>query len=226
MFKILIFISQALANPSIGPTAFPVFLKEGFSSILEFEESPSQVVLGDQNLFLVEKLNRSIVIKPLSPYATTNMFVYFKTKETKLFLLTASEEADPTYYKKFDSDTQKTEASKEASVPKKYKKGLHVKSSILDSKKDYLTIDLVVAADSMGKLSPSWDLVRIKYNDRIINPSKVWSERREAQRDSFVKARLIFTKPNIPANFKAVSLIVPLKGVSKPLTAYLNGAKR
>jgi hypothetical protein len=226
MFKILIFISQALANPSIGPTAFPVFLKEGFSSILEFEESPSQVVLGDQNLFLVEKLNRSIVIKPLSPYATTNMFVYFKTKETKLFLLTASEEADPTYYKKFESDTQKPKAPKEASTPKKYKKGLHVKSSILDSKKDYLTIDLVVAADSMGKLSPSWDLVRIKYKDRIINPSKVWSERREAQRDSFVKARLIFTKPNVPANFKDVSLIVPLKGVSKPLNAYLNGAKR
>jgi hypothetical protein len=226
MFNILIYISQALANPSIGPTAFPVFLKEGFSTILEFEESPSQVVLGDQNLFLVEKLNRSIVIKPLSPYATTNMFVYFKTKETKLFLLTASEEADPTYYKKFESDPQKPRAPKEANVPNRYKKGLHVKSSILDSKKDYLTIDLVVAADSMGKLSPSWDLVRIKYKDRIINPSKVWSERREAQRDSFVKARLIFTKPNIPANFKDVNLIVPLKGVSKPLTAFLNGAKR
>ncbi len=221
-----IVLAQVALAANATPTTFPVFLKEGFSSILEFEEAPSQVVLGDQNLFLVEKLNRSIVIKPLSPYATTNMFVYFKSKETKLFLLTASEEAEPTYYKKFDDEVKKSLDSGKVAVPVKYSKGLHLKSSDYDSKKDYLTIDFIIAADSSGKLSPSWDLIRIKHKDRIVNPMKVWSERREAQRDSFVKARLIFTKPNIPADFKDVSIIVPIKGISKPYTAELKGSRR
>lgn len=221
-----IVLAQVALAANATPTTFPVFLKEGFSSILEFEEAPSQVVLGDQNLFLVEKLNRSIVIKPLSPYATTNMFVYFKSKETKLFLLTASEEAEPTYYKKFDDEVKKSLDSGKVAVPLKYSKGLHLKSSDYDSKKDYLTIDFIIAADSSGKLSPSWDLIRIKHKDRIVNPMKVWSERREAQRDSFVKARLIFTKPNIPADFKDVSIIVPIKGISKPFTAELKGVRR
>ena len=221
-----IVLAQVALAANATPTTFPVFLKEGFSSILEFEEAPSQVVLGDQNLFLVEKLNRSIVIKPLSPYATTNMFVYFKSKETKLFLLTASEEAEPTYYKKFDDEIKKSLDAGKVAVPVKYSKGLHLKSSDYDSKKDYLTIDFIIAADSSGKLSPSWDLIRIKHKDRIVNPTKVWSERREAQRDSFVKARLIFTKPNIPADFKNVSIIVPIKGISKPFTGELKGVSR
>ena len=101
MKLIAILFSQMAFAMNVGPTTFPVFLKEGFSSILEFEEAPTQVVLGDQNLFQIEKLNRSIIIKPLTAYATTNMFVYFKGKETKLFILTASEETEPTYYKKF-----------------------------------------------------------------------------------------------------------------------------
>lgn len=155
MKLLTIVLAQIALAANATPTTFPVFLKEGFSSILEFEEAPSQVVLGDQNLFLVEKLNRSIVIKPLSPYATTNMFVYFKSKETKLFLLTASEEAEPTYYKKFDDEIKKSLDAGKVAVPVKYAKGLHLKSSDYDSKKDYLTIDFVIAADSTGKLSPS-----------------------------------------------------------------------
>jgi hypothetical protein len=226
MFLISLFVSQALASTSMGPTTFPVFLKEGFSTILEFEEAPTQVVLGDQNLFQVERLSRSIVIKPMVPYATTNMFVYFKSKETKLFLLTASEESEPTYYRKFQAFIPKVAEKPKVSIPLKYKRGLHINGSEFDKKKDYLTIDFVVAADSSGKVSPSWDLIRLKHKDRVLSPTKLWSERREAQRDSYVKARLIFAKPNVPADLKNVTLIVPTKGSANSLTENLKGLKR
>lgn len=208
------------------PTAFPVFLKEGFSSILEFEESPTQVVLGDQNLFLVERLGKSIIIKPLTPYATTNMFVYFKAKDTKLFILTASEESEPTFYKKFDTPVlPNAENSKTPIVVRKYPKGIKVTSSSYDPKKDYLTVDFIVAADSTGKIAPSWDLIRLKYKDKVISPSKLWSERKEAQRDSHIKARLIFTKPNVPADLKDVGIVVPSKGEAKPFTEKLKAGR-
>jgi hypothetical protein len=226
MFLLSLFVAQAIASPSMGPTTFPVFLKEGFSTILEFEEAPTQVVLGDQNLFQVERLNRSIVIKPMVPYATTNMFVYFKSKDTKLFLLTASEESEPTYYKKFASFVPKPAEKPKVLVQTKYKRGLHIRASDFDKKKDYLTVDFIVAADSTGKVAPSWDLVRLKHKDRAINPTKLWSERREAQRDSFLKARLIFAKPNVPSDLKDVSLIVPIKGASSAWSEKLNGAKQ
>ena len=225
MLVLFFIFSQAFATPGMGPAAFPVFLKEGFSSILEFEEAPTQVVLGDQNLFQVEKLNRSIVIKPLSSYATTNMFVYFKNLDTKLFLLTASEEVEPTYYKKFEIITAPPTKTQKEVTPAKYAKGIHVKGSEYNSKKDYLTLDLIVAADSSGKLAPNWDLVRLKYKDKFISPSKLWSERREVQRDSYIKARFIFTKPNVPNDFKNVSIIVPVKGSTKSLVAELRSVR-
>lgn len=222
MNLIAMIFSQMTFAVYAAPSAFPIFLKEGFSSILEFEENPTQVVLGDQNLFQVERLGKSIIIKPLTPYATTNMFVYFKAKDTKLFILKASEEADPTFFKKFEDIVPvKSEVLKTTSASRKYSTGLNMTSLVYDNKKDYLTVDFVVAADSTGKIAPSWDLVRLKYKDKIIAPSKLWSERREAQRDSYIKARLIFIKPNVPENLKDVSIIVPTKGNSKPFIAKL-----
>lgn len=216
-----LFILQALASASLDPATFPVFLKEGFSSILEFEEAPTQVVLGDQNLFQVERLNRSILIKPLTPYATTNMFVYFKSKDMRLFLLTASEESVPTYYKKFESFLPKPVEKPRVAAPVRYLRGVHLKNSDFDKKKDYLTVDFVIAADSSGKIAPNWHLIRLKYKDRILSPSKLWSERREIQRDSAIRARLIFLKPNIPSDMKDVSILVPLKGSTKTFTMEL-----
>jgi hypothetical protein len=229
---ILFFATQAEAAVSVGPMAFPIFLKMGFSTILEFEESPTQVVLGDQNLFQVEKLEKSVVLKPLTPYASTNMFVYFKAKETKLFVLTASEDNEPTYYKKFtsllpSSTTPPNVSARPKSRPlQKHERGAVVKSISIDKKMDFLTIDVEISADSSVKIVPSWDLVRLKYKDRDSSPSKLWSERREVQRDSTVKARFIFAKPNLPADMSDSFVVIPLKGQAKSLSLDLKSVKR
>jgi len=220
-----IIFAPIVATASVGPSAFPVFLKEGFSSILEFEEAPSQVVLGDQNLFQVEKLNRSIILKPLTAYATTNMFVYFKGKETKLFILTASDEAEPTYYKKFEDIKAPPPQKTVTQITKRtYVRGINLKKSSYDTKKDYLTVEFEIVADSTGKVAPNWEQVRLKYKDKVLSPSKLWSERREVQRDSVVKARVVFVKPNVPSDFKNTVVAVPLKGMAKGLVLSLNRA--
>src|SRR5476651_1017859 len=104
-FAILLLSSLVATGAEVTPIApimpFPVFLKAGFSSVLEFEEVPVRVVLGDGQSFQVEKVERSLVVRTLSPYAASNMFVYFKDTAPRLFVLTASEDANPTYYKKF-----------------------------------------------------------------------------------------------------------------------------
>lgn len=225
MNLLYILISQAVAATSLGPVPFPVFLKEGFSSVLEFEDLPTQVVLGDQNQFQVERLNKSVVIKPLASDAATNMFVYFKTKEPRLFLLKASDDAEPTFYKKFESfvsppvntTTRKPVQRKPLSL------GIHITKVAFDKKKDYLTVDFQIAADSSSKINPAWDQLKLRYKDRQLSPSKLWSERREVQASSAIKARLVFTKPDIPSDLSAVSLVIPLKDTKRILTASLKG---
>lgn len=222
MILIAIFLSQTALAMNVNPTPFPVFLKEGFSSILEFEEAPTQVVLGDQNLFQVEKLERAIVIKPLVPYAMTNMFVYFKKKETRLFVLTASENNEPTYFKKFTSLVPpKPTPGGSHQAARVYGRKAVVHKSVFDKKRDFLTVDFEISADASAKIAPDWDRIRLKHKDRFVSPSKLWSERREIQRDSSIKARLIFTKPNIPFDMRDVSIVVPVKGSTKPFLVNL-----
>lgn len=227
MFLQSLLIAQVFASSNLRPAAFPIFLREGFSSVLEFEEAPTQVVLGDQNVFQVEKLNHSLVIKPLVSGASTNLFVYFKSKSPRLFVLNASNDSEPLFYRKFEDLQPKPEVVVMTSKPKsllRYGKGIHIKTLGFDSKRDYLTLDLVIAADSKDKIVPSWNLLRLKYKGQEIKPSKVWSERREVQRDSVAKARVIFTKPDVPLDLKTVSLVIPVKG-EKALTTELKGVR-
>lgn len=222
---ILIFLPTISLAANLSPTPFPVFLKAGFSSVLEFDETPTKVVLGDSQNFQIEKLDRSLVVKTLAPYATGNMFVYFKSQEPKLFILVASEDAEPIFYRKFEPPIQ----AKVAGTPVAktggpvYQRTTRLLSSKFDPKKDYLTVEIEITADSKEVLKPTWALVRLSYNRATIAPMKLWAERQDVQKDSRVKARFIFAKPNIPRNLQGVTLIVPLQGYPTSISLALRG---
>ncbi len=222
MIKYLILLFPQLLMAAT-PMTFPVFLRAGFSTVLEFEESPTRVVLGDTQSFQVEKLDRSVVVKTLVSYATSNMFVYFKTKEPKLFVLTASEDAEPTYYKKFEPLVLPTKPV----IPKAQRvneKGVKLRSLIYSPKKDFLTVEVDISADQHDRVLPRWDKVRLVRNNTAIVPYKLWSERKEVQKDSSTKARFIFSKPNLPKNLAGTHLVIPLLGSTASLTLNLSGA--
>lgn len=230
IFSLFIFISIfSTVNSFAGPIPFPVFLRHGFSSVLEFHESPARVVLGDSESFQVERLDRSLVIKTLVSYATSNMFVYFQNAEPRLFILTASEDAEPTYFKRFDPPIKavvpepRGASTQRSAVP--LKKGAAVVSSVFDDKKDYFTVDIKITADRFSPIHPTWDLVRLIFNGKAIKPFKLWAERKEIQKNSSVKARFIFVKPNIPRDLKGVSLVVPVLGKGKAYSLSLGDKK-
>lgn len=214
---------------SIPPAPFPVFLKAGFSSILEFEEAPSRVVLGDSQNFQVERLEKSLVVKTLSSYAASNMFVYFKEQEPRLFVLTASEDAEPTYYKKFEEirmpPPPKKELVSNGFTPKQNSKVSRILQASFDVKKDYLTIESLIAADSRTAVRPNWNLVRLTYNGKAIAPFKLWAERKDVQKDATVKARFIFAKPNLSRDLSGVALVIPLLGEVRSISLLLKGSR-
>lgn len=212
----------------------PLFLKLGFSSVVEFSENPIRVIVGDSQSFQVEKTDKSLVIRTLVSYATTNLFVYFKTAQPKLFTLTASEDANPSLYNKFDlaplkpiaddksldikSDVKSNIKDSTKIVNKNitskniFKSGAILKSAVFDKSKDYLTIDFLISADDKSLIQPKWDLIRLSSGKNKIAPYKVWSEREDIQKDSVIKARLIFLRPDIEKSLKNCYIIIPLKG--------------
>lgn len=205
----------------------PVFLKSGFSTVLEFDAAPSQVVLGDKSSFQVEKLSQSIAIKPLSSYATTNMFVYFKARKTKLFILTASEEADPTYIRKIKTMPKKNPARIRVTKPTRTtQRGVRLLKAGFDKKKDYLTVDLKVSANSKGSIKPKWELARLVYKRAAIAPDKLWAERKTVQKDAKVKARFVFVRPNVPRSLRGAKIIIPIHGSQRALGVPLRLVKR
>jgi hypothetical protein len=226
----LLLIIPTLAFADSQPISFPVFLKQGFSSVLDFEEEPTKVVLGDGQFFQIERLEKSLVVRTLTPYAVTNLFVYFKNSPTRLFVLSASEDAEPTYYKKFENPkilpTTGTPSSTKTKSTGPLQPGLKLTKVTFDSKKDYLTVEASISADSTKPLIPIWDSARLSFNGRYCAPMKLWAERTQVQKDSVVKARFVFAKPNIPKDLKTVSLVIPLKGSTESMKAALGGTTR
>jgi hypothetical protein len=227
MKKYLLLLLPALCAASeIPPTPYPVFLRAGYSSILEFDTTPTRVVLGDSQSFQVERLERSIVIKTLVPYASSNLFVYFKATATRLFVLTASEDALPTYYRKFEAPTPPKAPSPGVSMRTHFTRGARLRSARFDREKDYLTIEAEVSADSIAVVRPNWPLVRLRDGTRTLAPLQLWSERKDVQKDSKVRCRFIFAKPNVRRALTGTVLVIPLEGDSRTLTLSLKGGTR
>jgi len=215
----------AFAN-QLNPTQLPhpLFLKLGFSTIIEFSENPIRVVVGDNQSFQVEKMDKSLVIRTLVSYATSNLFVYFKEAQPRLFTLTASEDANPSIYNKFDLTPPKMtvapateDKSEKKGLASNTKTGVKLGSAVFDKSKDYLTVDFSISTDGKNLIQPKWDLIRLANGDKKISPHKIWSERQEIQKDSKVKARLIFLRPNIEKSLTGSSIVIPLKGRSDVL---------
>ena len=232
--------TEALATPMSTPDTqpMPVFLRMGFSSVLEFEEPPTRVVLGDSQAFQVERLDQSLVLRTLVAYANTNMFVYFKNGPQKLFVLTASEEAEPTYFRKIETLKAPTpivqpkqpgpsRAPNTANTQTPLRnQPTGVSSATFDSKKDYLTIEVRISAGSDALLLPSWDKVRLRYQTGFKVPFKLWAERKDVQKDASIRARFIFAKPNVPRDLIDTALIIPVEGRSEPIVLALKRGAR
>ena len=222
MRKLLyLFIIPTAALGSSSPAPFPIFLKPGFSSILEFQEEPARAVLGDNQSFQIEKLGHSLVLRTLAQEASSNLFVYFKNEEPRAFILRASEDAEPTYYKKFENVV--VVPDKKTPIKVSYRRGARILSSRFDVNKDYLSLDLQMSADFTSEVKPVWSGVRLAHDGKFTPPYRLWSERKEVQRDSKIKIRVVFVKPSVPRDLRGVTLLIPIEGQKDPIILNLRG---
>lgn len=224
--KKVFFLFALLSIPgeaALPPVSYPLFLKQGFSCVLEFDKVPKRVVIGDLQSFQVEKMENSVVVRAITAYASSNMFIYFDTGEPRLFVLTASEDAEPTLYRKFETPKPPEVKATPSTLPSAGKgSGIFLVSAKFDARKDYLTVDARIVAGGGGAIRPDWSLARLKYGDSVLAPMKAWAERKEVQKDSGIRARFIFAKPNVRRDLKDSKLVLPVPGRTA-LTLNLGG---
>ena len=221
--SLLLFSTAYASNTPLVP--FPVFLKLGFSSVLEFESAPTRIVLGDATGFQVEKLENSLVVRTLATAGVSNMFVYLKSGEVKLFTLTASEEAVPTHLSVFKKTPVVTPKASSPSPAFTYKKGVKLVSAKFDAKKDFFTIEVLLSADSKESITPRWDWVELRHKTEVFKAKTMWAERKVIQKDTSVKARFTFLRPNISTNLAESYLQIPVQGYASPIRLNLKGGK-
>jgi len=214
-----------------APAPVPLFLKSGFSSVLEFDAVPSRVVIGDGGSFQVERLDKSLVVRPVVEEATTNLLVYFKGAPTRMFVLRATLEEEPALYRKYENVAEQSKASLAIVAPghggrvEKPGGGIsRITSAKFDAKKDFLTLDTIISAGP-EKLVPDWNAARLKKGSKEFSAKKLWAERSEVQAGSAVKSRFIFEKPDLGVALKGASLVLPMKGSGRAIILNLGGSK-
>jgi hypothetical protein len=205
-------------NAECAPVSFPVFTKQGYSSVLEFESPPLQVVIGDKESFQVERMGNSLAIRPLVSEGATNLIVYFSKSEPVLFLLKASDEAEPLLYKKIEkgvsSPVSKASPSpRPSSIPTSTK----VTYARFTAKHDFLVVKAFLVAGK-ERLAIDWSQVHLGFKDKQIKPSSLWAERQEVAQGTSASSRFIFPKPDVPSNLAGVSLVLPLKNSPSKIT--------
>ena len=231
LFIIVISTPALAARPIV---AYPLFLKKGYSGVVNFTESPARVVLGDSKLFQIERLKSSLIIRPLFEEATSNLFVFFKTADPKLFLLSAKKDADPNFYLDFDYPVRATPVGQYETKPKLFTHssagvGFRVIEKNFSDKRDYLLLKVGIRNNDYSLLNPIWDASRLKYKGKFFAPSKVWAERKSIFKSSEVRATFEFTRPGVLESMEGVELVIPLSDsfpLNFPLKSSIGGKRQ
>lgn len=192
-----------------GPVApLPVFLKFGFSSVLDFESSPKRVVIGDPLNFQVERAGNSIVMRPLATSAVTNLFVYFEKGEPRQFVLTASEDAEPSMYRKIEREAVLPVV---ASKPKTQSAKAPLRAKYRKVSPTEFEVSLVISGNSARLIDPSWPKIFLQIGGSKKKPIKIWAADRLIRPKNSVAVKLSFEGEVSASALKDANVVVPTK---------------
>jgi hypothetical protein len=141
----------------------------GIATIIETPEAIQSAVIGDQSAFKVEYLNRAVTIKPLRPFAKTNLYLQTAVRRYDLRLVTAKQNAaDYIIY-------LKTGAEKKTVIWRKYVKSVSSKGLTLHCLRvghlpeDRILLDLNLRSKRAETIQPENIWVRQEKVSKVID---------------------------------------------------------
>jgi type IV secretory pathway VirB9-like protein len=141
----------------------------GIATIIETPEAIQSAVIGDQSAFKVEYLNRAVTIKPLRPFAKTNLYLQTAARRYDLRLVTAKQNAaDYIVY-------LKTGAEKKNIIWRKYLKSASRKDLTLQCLRvghlpeGHILLDLRLRSKTTKTILPESIWIRQERVSKMIN---------------------------------------------------------
>jgi hypothetical protein len=132
----------------------------GIATLIQVPDSPNSVVVGDQESFKVEYLDRAITIKPLTMGGKSNLYVYTEWKRFNVELISGPQgSADYVVYLELPKVKKKAEAS---IVWTNFRNVLKNDNLTLETKRlglvsnGMLLVEFVIKASTKETFKPEW----------------------------------------------------------------------
>lgn len=214
-------ILSALAINSFAET---IYLKPGRSSVIQFNEAPVGIILGNPKAFQAERYGSNLVLRSNVASASTNLFVLFKKSDLKSFDLHCDPELKQTSVLKVDYpelvQTSNTDTFKpiQQTMPKddilklpRNQLFLRVMSASWTKHKDYLNITVRITNTHDHRKTLGWKYASLKKGDKFIVPAAVRARRAEVAPNEQIYTKLEYKRPDVPADLKDIKLVLPVK---------------
>ena len=136
----------------------------GIATIIQVQDRPNSVVVGDQDSFKVEYLDQAITIKPLSHGARSNLYVYTDWRRYNVELISGSESAAD-YVVYLDNPVEKRiKVPADSSQIKWSKFNNHLQNGNIKLEvirlgrgaKGVLLVEFIISSKTKEALKPEW----------------------------------------------------------------------
>lgn len=146
----------------------------GIATIIQLPDRPNSVVVGDQDSFKVEYLDKAITVKPLHDKAASNLYLYTDWKRYNVQLTTASRSsADYVVYIESKRDVQKTGGGE--ILWRAFKGKITNPPFVFESKRLAVTptgnvlLEFLISAETRQEFKPEWIWITQTGRVRPIN---------------------------------------------------------
>lgn len=157
----------------VGDQVVTVRTSIGIATIIQVPDRPNSVVVGDQDSFKVEYLEQAITIKPLSPGAKSNLYVYTDWKRYNIELVSGPQvSADYVVYLELPIKKQKLDSPISW---RKFQNSLKNESVSMMVKRigtfrdDLLLVEFTLTSQEKININPEWFWITQKDAGRPIH---------------------------------------------------------
>jgi len=133
----------------------------GIATIIQVPDPPNSVVIGDQDAFKVEYLDKAITIKPLRSNGVTNLYIYTDWQRYNVKLVTGYQ-SNADYVVYFENYKSPPKNSKKDLIWTPFKESLNDNGLILSilrlgkTSDGVLIIEFEMTANFKEKINPEW----------------------------------------------------------------------
>lgn len=222
----VMYAAAAWASDPRPPSNARVHMKHGYSAVRAFNEAPTKAVLGSERAFQVERLGKSVLMRPLVHEGASNLILYFGESNPFVLELLASDVFIPISFEVVDYPPVKKPKPQEplrggkAGIKARTGLEMELQSAQFDKEHNYLNVSVVLKNNAYTSALPQWEAAELRYKKLKFKTKKTWAKKRDLRLGDNVEAHFEFVRPSVPQNLDGVDLVLPIQNFY-PLTIRL-----